>query len=261
MSGLRRWLLAASIAASVMCVLVPAASAAPLKCGDTVTEDVVLHADLTGCHDSALQVGADGVTIDLNGHTIVGADLDLFAGPGIVASGFDHVTVKNGTIRGFRSGISVSDSRAPRILNVDVVALPNEPGIGGVAVGIQDSPRARIAGDRTSGAEVGILVHGLEPGVEDHAVIVRNAVACGGREALGVSLFQDSFATVAHNTISDCARGGIMDFDSDHTRIVADSISPTPHRSTVRASGSWRAAAPWCCATGLRATSSPGSVS
>src|SRR3954471_12291082 len=103
MSGLRRWSVAASIAASVMCVLPPVAGAVQLKCGDTVTEDVVLEADLKDCPRHGLTVGANGVTIDLNGHTIAGDGAeDIFADvidTGVLDSGFDQVGIKKGPVR------------------------------------------------------------------------------------------------------------------------------------------------------------------
>ncbi|MEV8637736.1 right-handed parallel beta-helix repeat-containing protein [Streptosporangium sp. NPDC051023] len=45
------------------------ASAAEVKCGDVVTSNVTLTADLT-CPGTALTVGADNVVIDLAGHTV-----------------------------------------------------------------------------------------------------------------------------------------------------------------------------------------------
>ena len=44
----------------------------PLLCGDVITTDTVLHKDLIDCPDNGLVIGADGVTVDLNGHSISG---------------------------------------------------------------------------------------------------------------------------------------------------------------------------------------------
>ena len=43
-----------------------------LSCGDTVTVDTTLDSDLIGCRSNGLVIGADNITLDLNGHTISG---------------------------------------------------------------------------------------------------------------------------------------------------------------------------------------------
>lgn len=86
--------------------LVPmsAASAAALRCGDTVTTNVVLTRNLT-CGGSGLYVAAEGVTVNLNGFAVTGAGV----GTGIDAvngsPGGPGVTVTNGTVRGFATGM------------------------------------------------------------------------------------------------------------------------------------------------------------
>src|SRR4051794_1470306 len=41
-------------------------------CGDTITVDTTLHADLVDCPSNGLVIGADDLTLNLNGHTIDG---------------------------------------------------------------------------------------------------------------------------------------------------------------------------------------------
>ena len=64
--------------AAVAGVVSSGAPAQTLECGAEVTGDVTLEASLTGC-TTGLVVGADGVTIDLNGYAIkgVGAEAGL----------------------------------------------------------------------------------------------------------------------------------------------------------------------------------------
>jgi len=74
--------------------------AASAACGDALVASVTLDADLV-CGAGGLAVAADGIVIDLAGHTLSGT-----SGNGIDnALGFDRVTVKNGTIDGFENGI------------------------------------------------------------------------------------------------------------------------------------------------------------
>lgn len=77
-----------------------------LACGDVITTDLVLDRDLLDCPGAGLVVGADDITIDLNGHTIDGSAAAKTAGEeGIDAGSFDGVTVRNGTIRDFFYGV------------------------------------------------------------------------------------------------------------------------------------------------------------
>lgn len=102
----------------------PLCAAPPLACGDTVAADVSLSSDLHcttgtgGWGSPVLEVVADGVTIDLNGHTLSGpAGLD-----GIAVKGRSKVAIRNGTIKGFRTGIDSFDTSG---LNVDRVSFFN----------------------------------------------------------------------------------------------------------------------------------------
>ena len=58
------------------------------------------------CSGNALTVGADGIRINLNGHTIRGSG----SGRGIDMNGRTNVSVQGGTIRNFESGIFVANS-------------------------------------------------------------------------------------------------------------------------------------------------------
>ncbi|MEV8634042.1 right-handed parallel beta-helix repeat-containing protein [Streptosporangium sp. NPDC051023] len=88
------------------------ASAAGVNCGDTLTADAALTADLI-CSDIGLKIDTDGVTLDLGGHTFTGTGITVQAA---------NVTVKNGKIVGTsENGVSVyrpgSDLRAGATLS------------------------------------------------------------------------------------------------------------------------------------------------
>jgi hypothetical protein len=82
------------------------ALAQPLSCGDTVTQDTSLSNDLLDCHGDGLIIGADGITVDLNGHTISGQIISggLPDQVGIDNRGHDDVTIRNGTVTFFARG-------------------------------------------------------------------------------------------------------------------------------------------------------------
>jgi hypothetical protein len=45
-----------------------AAAVQQLSCGDTITADATLHHDLVNCPNNGIIIGADNITLDLNGH-------------------------------------------------------------------------------------------------------------------------------------------------------------------------------------------------
>lgn len=79
---------------------------------------------------NAIQINADDVVLDLNGHTISGPavattpDLSTTT-QGIYANGMKNVTIKNGTIRGFKIGIFLEHTSGSRHLIEDILADTN----------------------------------------------------------------------------------------------------------------------------------------
>ena len=78
-------------------------------CGQKITQSIILNNNLGDCLGHGLIVGADNITIDLNGKTIDGKSL----GAAILNNGFDSVTVKNGLLHGLRLRRH-AEQRAPR---------------------------------------------------------------------------------------------------------------------------------------------------
>lgn len=95
--------------AAVGCALAVTATAASVTandlCGTTVLADLRLDHDLA-CGATALVVGADGVRIDLAGHTITGPG----TGAGILIVGRRGVWVVGGRIENFTAGVQVNSS-------------------------------------------------------------------------------------------------------------------------------------------------------
>lgn len=78
------------------------AQAATVTCGATLTKNTTLSKNLT-CSGPGLTL-APGVNLDLGGHTLTGNT--AVAGAGVVVSPGADATISNGTIRGFRLGVS-----------------------------------------------------------------------------------------------------------------------------------------------------------
>ena len=86
-------------------VVVPGSVMANDLCGVTVFANVTLDHDLA-CAGDGLIVGADGIRINLDGHTIAGSGVGI----GITVRGRQDVTVSGGTVRGFVTGVMVAAS-------------------------------------------------------------------------------------------------------------------------------------------------------
>lgn len=82
------------------------ASSGP-SCGDRLTRNTVLTKDLY-CQKDGLKIGAHGITLDLNGHDIIGPGKP--GTKGIQNSGYDNVGIDayaGGIVRGFDHGIEL----------------------------------------------------------------------------------------------------------------------------------------------------------
>jgi parallel beta-helix repeat protein len=103
----------------------PAPAASELSCGDTITADTTLTGDLVDCPSNGIVIGADDITLDLDGHTVAGngqpikrCPRDEICDVGVVNDGHDRITVRNGSVRDFASGVFIGRARHNRVLNV-----------------------------------------------------------------------------------------------------------------------------------------------
>lgn len=83
---------------------VPAETANDL-CGATLVANLKLDHDLT-CAGDGLIVGADGIKINLNGHTLTG----LGTGVGITVIGRTKVSIMGGAVQGFAVAVRMTNS-------------------------------------------------------------------------------------------------------------------------------------------------------
>ena len=98
---------------------------AGLECGDTITADTTLDRDLTGCPSNGIIIGADDITLDLNGHTISGDGKPVRRCPrrqpcdmGVLNDRHGGVTVRNGSLRGFGVGVLIGGVRGNRLVGL-----------------------------------------------------------------------------------------------------------------------------------------------
>ncbi len=102
------------------------ARASHVSCGDTITADTTLDSDLVDCPNHGIVIGADDITLDLNGHRIDGDGTPAagcnprteFCDVGVFNDGHDGVTVKRGSVREFAFGVLVLGGRGNRVIDV-----------------------------------------------------------------------------------------------------------------------------------------------
>jgi Right handed beta helix region len=162
------------LAATIVVPIANATTASSPACGDIVTADVTLTKSLKDCA-SGLVVGADNVTIDLNGYAIKG--LANGTGTGIDVTGRTGVTVKNGKITDFGDGV--------RLFN---------------------SSSSTVEGLIIRGALTGIRLARTDNGVDANQIL-DNKVRYSGD---GIIAFGAASSRIAGNTLSDLTGTGIF---------------------------------------------------
>jgi parallel beta-helix repeat protein len=186
------------------------------SCGDTLTADVTLSADLTCTNPGydGLIIGGNGVTLDLNGHTITG--------PGIVGIRIvgANATVINtakrpGTIKGFGYGVYLNPTQGARVVRLTLTGNGK-----GIEAGFAHSNI--ISGNVISGNSQ----DGIRLGASSHNWIGGNTVS---KNDFGIALADGSDANiVSGNNVSKNRNFGIDVFcGSDSNIILHNSVTKT----------------------------------
>ena len=87
-------------------VLAGTSAAGHVTCGQTITQSTVLDSDVGPCPDDGIIVGANNITLDLNGHTVFGTP-GPGDGAGILLQSRTGVTVRNGRVAHFDAGVVI----------------------------------------------------------------------------------------------------------------------------------------------------------
>ena len=154
------------------------------KCGDTITADTTLHKDLVDCPNNGIVIGADSITLDLNGHLIdgdgastSGCDSDKeFCDTGVVNERHDGVTVMHGSIRQFGGGVTLFAVRQNRVQGIST------------------------SGNHFNGIQLFNASQSL----------VRDSSGHGPNEEIGLGLFSSHHVRLVHNSFRDTALDGIV---------------------------------------------------
>lgn len=191
-----------------------------LSCDDTITGSVTLDSDLQ-CNETALTVNAPaGATIDCAGHTITGSYPAVTTGFGIQVIGSSGVTIRNCTIRNFKTGVAFQGSSGNTLI---------KSALRGNGIGVWMSSLARAGSEQASadnsvsgntfsqngtglllgaGADRNRLVGntiqnsthvGIDINTAGHILVSGNAIH--SNSSLGISLLQADGMTVTANSI------------------------------------------------------------
>ncbi len=154
--------LAGAVALSAV-LAAPAAAKPTLQCGQTITVSTKLKHDLTGCTGSGLVVGADGITIDLGGHSIKGVNAP--GSVGIDSDGHPGVTIENGSIADFFvDGVRLHASPRSVVRNLTVLRIGagNVEGDAAAGVLVDSSARTRVIDNTLSNDVVSFQSDGVD---------------------------------------------------------------------------------------------------
>jgi parallel beta-helix repeat protein len=114
-----------------------------VKCGDTITMSIALGNDLVDCPNNGIVIGADNITVDLNGHRVDGnvALIDPCPEKELCDVGINNtlghsgVTVKNGSIDEFAVGFMDFDGNNNLIRHLDI---SKSQFVGAIVAGAND---------------------------------------------------------------------------------------------------------------------------
>ena len=155
---------------------------------------------------NAIDIQTNNVILDLNGWKLGG----LAAGPGtgaigIFASNGQNITIKNGTVRGFRFGIVLSDAGVSQGHVVEDIRADQNREIGMIVTGAGILIRNNqvVATGGSTRAAVGILVSGAGPRVLNNDVIDTQ----GTGTAWGIRFDGTSGALAVNNRITNADVG------------------------------------------------------
>jgi parallel beta-helix repeat protein len=237
---------------AVTAVAVPAgrSSAAPVNgCGSVVARNLTLQTDVgsvgIGCTGDGLIVGKAGITIDLNGHNILGQAYPVPGTAGIRNSGYARVKIIDtssglGQISGFAASIRLTDANRNAVSGVaaldgmwvvrsDSAVIRNssfdptnqlgcDPYTSPAGIHLEDSNRATIRGNASFVGGLGIVL------VRSHNNLVQANTAdqrgSDGNDCSGVMVMDSNFNTLKNNDTSENNGDGIfVNATSAHTVI------------------------------------------
>jgi parallel beta-helix repeat protein len=197
------------------------ASASHVTCGDTITADTTLDGDLRDCPSNGILIGANDITLDLNGHTIDGNDEPFEPCPegpcdiGVLNEGHDAVTIEGGSVRDFGLGVVVGRAKGSRLR--DLAAVDNA--FEGIL--IFRSEWTRVHGSSASRNGVGNSRPGIALIESDNNRITGNTLSGNGDLALFMEASDHNL--IRHNKARGNPEDGMI-IDGNRNEIVRNRL-------------------------------------
>jgi len=188
---------------------VPAAKAAHVSCNETISTDTTLDSDLTKCTGPGIRIGADNITLDLNGHTISGRG----KGVGVNnTAGYDGVTIEDGSIHNFMESVAIVGASDNHLRGL---SLSDNRHVG---IYVQDSSAIQIE----QNSVVDIRFAGIFLGRSHDISVEGNAVSHSGG---GVVAQASDHIAIEGNVVQDNPGWGIVLQESTESHVGANTTS------------------------------------
>jgi hypothetical protein len=197
------------------------AAARTLGCGEVITVDTTLDGDLVDCPDEGLVIGADDITLDLNGHMIDGDGISPVSCPvegqtcdvGVDNSaGHRGVTIQGGSIQQFNAGVLVSGGADGNLLRRLTISQTTSE-----AIDVGDTANTVIQGNTMT-----------DPGIAAVVVLESSDAVVSGNSASGsieeAFIIGGTGTTVRRNVVSDSGGGMVVIDDASGIRIEENQL-------------------------------------
>lgn len=231
---IRRRSLALIMATLVVAALAPAgtASAGHVECGQVITSDTTLDSDVGPCATDGIVIGADSITLDLNGHELFGTPIDGQQAVGVRLQGRRDVTVTSsvsgGTIRDFDAGVAITaqstGNRVTKIIARDNVGSSLTDFGDGIAISNSTNNVIRDNLVDHNGPFDGVGVFGTSSGnkIFKNEVVNNNIPSSATtNQDDGIRLEPDTFDNVVeNNTVRNNGLDGIAVFFNSEGNVI-----------------------------------------
>jgi parallel beta-helix repeat protein len=198
------------VATVLACALAPASAQAAPGCGGTITASTTLRADLTGCPGDGLVIGADNLTLDLGRHTIAGTGTAGSAG--IRLAGHHGVTIRNGIVEDFATGVALSEADRNRLQRLTLRDNARR------AVDVTGSDGNVLDALSASGGRTGVVL------TDAGGNVVRGSTF-RGNPITGVLVVASARNRVERNVVDGSSNGVAVVGGSERNAVIANAIS------------------------------------
>jgi hypothetical protein len=181
-------------------------AAAEVDCGQTITQDTTLTHDVGPCSGDGIILGADNITLDLNGHTVTGDGVPIENHAGLRAAGRTGVTVENGTVSAFNAGALIDGGSGNTVRNVSTTANVGVSNLGeGISVTNSSSNTIQANNVSANGGFGGITLLGNSDGnvIDGNSVTGNQAPSTSAAQTIGIRLEQQTGADTDRNSIKN----------------------------------------------------------